>query len=152
MNHFFIKSLAVDRYLINRKLFTLVHCNGPSMLPTIYLFGDIVLAETISHRIGKVGTGDIVLIRSPWKPRVLLTKRVKGMEGDSVTYVIDPKNSDETNTVVIPKGHIWIEGDNIYRSKDSRVFGAVPYGLLCGRIFWRVWPPHRFGPLERKEK
>ncbi|XP_065873281.1 mitochondrial ATP-independent inner membrane protease subunit 1b-like [Euphorbia lathyris] len=149
MNHFFIKSLAVDRYLINRKLFTLAYCYGPCMVPTINLSGEYFLAEKISHRIGKVRTGDIVLIRSPTEK---ITKRVKGMEGDSVTYVIDPNNSDETNTVVIPKGHVWVEGDNIYNSKDSRVFGPVPYGLLCGRIFWRLWPPHRVGPMGRKEK
>ncbi|XP_065876591.1 mitochondrial ATP-independent inner membrane protease subunit 1b-like isoform X2 [Euphorbia lathyris] len=158
MNQFFKKSLAVEAahvvnlfcslHITSTYLYSLAYCYGPSMLPTINLYGDLFLAEKISSRTGKVGTGDIVLIRSPLNPRAVVTKRVKGVEGDSVTYVIDPKNSDETNTVVIPKGHIWIEGDNIYNSRDSRDFGAVPYGLLCGRIFWRVWPPKRFGPLE----
>lgn len=31
-----------------------------------------------------------------------------------------------------------MEGDNIYGSTDSRNFGPVPYGLLQGRVFWRV--------------
>lgn len=33
---------------------------------------------------------------------------------------------------------MWIEGDNIYDSNDSRKFGSVPYGLVYGRVFWRV--------------
>ncbi|KAF7803190.1 mitochondrial inner membrane protease subunit 1 [Senna tora] len=70
-----------------------------------------------------------------------------GLEGDSITYVVDPKTSDECKTTVLPKGHIWIEGDNIYDSTDSRKFGPVPYGLLCGKAFWKVWPPKTFGRL-----
>ncbi|KAG9145656.1 hypothetical protein Leryth_018704 [Lithospermum erythrorhizon] len=49
---------------------------------------------------------------------------------------------------VVPKGHIWIEGDNKYNSSDSRNFGPVPYGLLEGRLFWKVWPLKEFGSLD----
>lgn len=38
----------------------------------------------------------------------------------------------------VPRGNIWIQGDNIYNSRDSRTFGAVPYGLVEGKLFWRV--------------
>ncbi|XP_022926356.1 mitochondrial inner membrane protease subunit 1-like isoform X2 [Cucurbita moschata] len=80
-----------------------------------------------------------------------MAKRLMGMEGDSVTYVVDPKNNDWCETVVVPKGHVWIEGDNMYDSKDSRYFGAVPYGLLQGKVFWRLWPPKSLGPLEKRK-
>ncbi|WCJ38935.1 Peptidase S24/S26A/S26B/S26C family protein [Euphorbia peplus] len=143
---FFCSLHVIDTYL-----FTLALTTGPSMLPTINITGDICLADRISPRTGKVGTGDIVLVCSPLDPKNIVTKRVKGVEGDSVTYLIDPKNSDETNTVVIPKGHIWVQGDNIYNSRDSITFGPVPYGLLRGKVFWRVWPPTHFGPLRRNE-
>ncbi|XP_050235220.1 mitochondrial inner membrane protease subunit 1-like [Mercurialis annua] len=123
---------------------------GPSMLPTLNLTGDLILAEKISHRIGKVGPGDIVLVRSPVNPRRIVTKRVMGVGGDSITYVVDPRNSDRSNTVRVPMGHIWIEGDNVYDSHDSRKFGAVPYGLLQAKVFLRVWPPKDFGPLVQK--
>ena len=46
-----------------------VQVYGPSMLPTLNLTGDVVLAEHVSHRIGKVGRGDLVLVRSPVDPR-----------------------------------------------------------------------------------
>lgn len=74
---------------------------GPSMLPTINLYGNLLLAERISTRLGKVGPGDVVLVRSPENPRQIVTKRVKGGEGDSVTYLVNPKNSDEEKTVIV---------------------------------------------------
>jgi inner membrane protease subunit 1 len=35
------------------------------------------------------------------EPRKIMTKRVIGVEGDSVTYVVEPKNSDRTETIVV---------------------------------------------------
>lgn len=74
---------------------------GPSMLPTFNLTGDLFLADRLSTRFGKVGRGDVVLVRSPEDPRKVVAKRLLGMEGDSVTYVVDPKNSDRSETVVV---------------------------------------------------
>ncbi|KAJ6305293.1 hypothetical protein OIU78_020765 [Salix suchowensis] len=124
-------------HVINTHVFTVASLYGPSMLPTFNLTGDWALAERFSHKLGKVGAGDIVILKSPVEPRKIMTKRVMGVEGDSVTYVVEPKNSDRTETIVVPKGHIWVEGDNIYNSKDSRNFGAVPYGLLRGKMLWK---------------
>ncbi|XP_023518168.1 mitochondrial inner membrane protease subunit 1-like [Cucurbita pepo subsp. pepo] len=89
--------------------------------------------EPKKHWPEQVGVGDIVLVRSPENPRKVMAKRLMGMVGDSVTHVVDPKNNDWCETVVVPKGHVWIEGDNMYDPKDSRYFGAVPYGLLQGK-------------------
>ncbi|KAK6150053.1 hypothetical protein DH2020_017578 [Rehmannia glutinosa] len=113
------------------------------MFPT-FKDGNIVLTERITSRSGRVGSGDVVLIRSPDNPRKVVAKRVKGIEGDEVSYVLDPKNSDEQKTVVVPKGHVWIEGDNIQNSYDSRQLGPVPYALVQSRIFFVVWPPKDF--------
>ncbi|GAB4828637.1 hypothetical protein Ancab_018302 [Ancistrocladus abbreviatus] len=128
-------------------IFNIAFVSGASMLPTISMTGDVVLVDHISTRRGKVRRGDIILIRSPENPRKIVTKRLIGIEGDRVTFVIDPKNSDKCENITVPKGHVWLQGDNIYESRDSRCFGAVPYGLLQGRVFWRVWPPKDFGSL-----
>ena len=79
----------------------MVQTNGPSMLPALGLNANILLADKISTRLGKVGVGDIVVVRSPRNPRNYMTKRLVGMEGDSVTYVVDPQISDRTETVVV---------------------------------------------------
>ncbi|PPS04750.1 hypothetical protein GOBAR_AA15903 [Gossypium barbadense] len=106
----------------------------------------------ISTRTGKLRPGDVVFFRSPENPRRVVCKRLVGMEGDQVTYVVDPKNSDKCNTIVVPKGHVWVEGDNIYNTKDSRNFGAVPYGLVEGKAFWTLLPRRDFGSLAPKPK
>lgn len=64
---------------------------GPSMLPTIDLTTNVFLAEKISTRFGKVAPGDIVFLRNPQDPRRHMTKRVVGLEGDSVTYITNPE-------------------------------------------------------------
>ncbi|GMY33473.1 birch protein [Fagus crenata] len=139
---------ALDRTAIVANFLCLLHvtsnylCSptlvyGPSMLPTLNLTGDVLLAEHVSPRLGKAGPGDVVLLRSPVDPRRTLTKRVVGMEGDTVTFFVDPMRTDTCQTVVVPKGHVWIQGDNMYASSDSRHFGPVPYGLIQGKVFFR---------------
>ncbi|XP_073156943.1 mitochondrial ATP-independent inner membrane protease subunit 1a [Henckelia pumila] len=126
---------------------TLVY--GPSMLPTLNFIGDVLLVEKMSHLLGKVGPGDIVVVRSPENPRKRITKRIVGVAGDTVSFLVDPGDSDRTHSLVVPKGHVWIQGDNIYASKDSRQLGPIPRGLILGKVFCRVWPPEEFGPLSQ---
>ena len=38
----------------------------------------------------------------------------------------------------IPKGHVWLQGDNLANSIDSRNYGAVPEATLKGRVLARV--------------
>ncbi|XP_061362316.1 mitochondrial ATP-independent inner membrane protease subunit 1b-like isoform X2 [Gastrolobium bilobum] len=137
-------------HITNTYLITPVQTYGPSMLPTIDLTANVFFAESISTRSGKVTRGDIIVLRSPQNPRKFITKRVVGMEGDSITYISSTENSDKHETVLIPKGHIWVQGDNMYNTIDSRNFGPVPYGLIQSRIFWRVWPLTKFGPFWKK--
>ncbi|XP_057544282.1 mitochondrial ATP-independent inner membrane protease subunit 1b-like [Amaranthus tricolor] len=123
------------------------YATGPSMLPTLNIEGDALLIDRISPRFRKVIPGDVVIVCSPENPRKLVTKRLIAKEDDSVTFLVDPKNSDKCKTVVVPKGHVWVQGDNIYASRDSRDFGPVPYGLIYGKVFWRIWPVKHFGRL-----
>ncbi|XP_024012166.1 mitochondrial inner membrane protease subunit 1 isoform X2 [Eutrema salsugineum] len=119
----------------------------PSMLPTLNLSGDVILAEHLSHRLGRIGLGDVVLVRSPMDPKRMVTKRVLGLEGHRLSFSADPLVGDGSVNVVVPKGHVWIQGDNLYASTDSRHFGPVPYNLIEGKALLRVWPPECFGSL-----
>ncbi|GAU49873.1 hypothetical protein TSUD_366290 [Trifolium subterraneum] len=136
---------VADNYLINP-----VITYGPSMLPTIDATPTIFLTERISTRFGKLAQGDIVVLRLPHNPRQAVAKRLVGLEGDKITYVSSPENSDKLETVVVPKGHVWVEGDNKYNSNDSRSFGPVPYGLIENKLFWRVSPLKDFGSFWKK--
>lgn len=42
--------------------------------------------------------------------------------------------------IYVPKGMVWLEGDNSENSADSRIYGPVPLGLIQSRVFCKVWP------------
>lgn len=62
-------------------------------------------------------------------------KRVRAKAGDIVYYV---SKNGAPNVVRIPMGHVWLLGDNASNSNDSRYYGAVPLGLLQGRVFAKI--------------
>lgn len=47
---------------------------------------------------------------------------------------------DHKRTLVVPEGHVWLEGDNPLVCVDSRHYGPVQVSLLEGRLFWRLFP------------
>ncbi|KXJ80152.1 mitochondrial inner membrane protease subunit 1 [Aedes albopictus] len=51
-----------------------------------------------------------------------------------------PHPEIRTSIVTVPRGHLWIEGDNVQNSSDSRNYGPVPIGLVKSRAICRVWP------------
>lgn len=38
----------------------------------------------------------------------------------------------------VPRGYVWVVGDNLSNSTDSRRYGPVPLGLIRGKIIARV--------------
>jgi signal peptidase I len=43
-------------------------------------------------------------------------------------------------TIVVPQGHVWVEGDCPAMSIDSRQFGPIPLKWLKGKVVSRLWP------------
>ncbi|MBN3326074.1 IMP1L protease, partial [Atractosteus spatula] len=123
----------------------LVACSGPSMEPTIQDY-DVVFSERLSRHFYRIEKGDIVISKSPFDPKMNICKRVIGLEGDKVC-TSGPSDVFKTHTYV-PKGHVWLEGDNHRNSTDSRSYGPVPYALIRGRVCLKLWPPHNFGTLK----
>ncbi|KAG7583404.1 Peptidase S24/S26A/S26B/S26C [Arabidopsis suecica] len=143
----FITKLYCFLHVTTNYLGFMAYAYGPSMTPTLHPSGNVLLAERMSKRYQKPSRGDIVVIRSPENPNKTPIKRVVGIEGDCISFVIDPVKSDKYQTIVVPKGHVFVQGDYTHNSRDSRNFGPVPYGLIQGRVLWRVWPFQDFGPL-----
>ncbi|KAI5063205.1 hypothetical protein GOP47_0021752 [Adiantum capillus-veneris] len=118
---------------------------GPSMFPTFNATDDIVLVERFSTRFQKVKAGDIVMAVSPEDPALVVCKRLLAVEGDNFTVLPEPLSEDVAKQVLIPKGHVWLQGDNPSNSRDSRHYGPVPYALLQGKVCLRIWPPFYWG-------
>ncbi|KAJ6665116.1 hypothetical protein lerEdw1_005347 [Lerista edwardsae] len=113
----------------------IVVCSGPSMEPTIQN-SDIVFSETLSCHFYSIQKGDIVIAKNPSDPKSNICKRVMGLEGDKIC-TSSPSDFHKIHSYV-PKGHVWLEGDNLRNSTDSRCYGPVPYGLIKGRICFKV--------------
>ena len=144
-------------------------CVGPSMLPTLEARGDIVLAESLSVRTGRLRVGDVVVARSPTNARHTVCKRVLGLGGDFVevgtpsppSSPSSPSSSGRSGGtlpghpggggIVVPKGHAWLQGDNHLNPTDSRSYGPVPVALVRARVYFRAWPPSRAGRVARGE-
>lgn len=89
----------------------------------------------------------------------ILIKRVVGLPGETVQahdghVFIDgrqlfepylPKGlaTETFGPTTVPKGSLWVMGDNRGNSADSRVFGPIETKSVVGRAAVRVWPPWR---------
>ena len=47
--------------------------------------------------------------------------------------------------VPVPRGQIWIEGDNHRASNDSTNFGPVSAALVEAVVCFKLWPPSEAG-------
>lgn len=108
--------------------------------------------------------GDVVFAINPIDPRFTVCKRVVGLEGDLVEIEVrrggkrkwidedaddddevmrslDPmvaRRRGEEKWVKVPKGHVWLAGDNMANSTDSRTYGPVPHAMIKGKVIARV--------------
>ncbi len=146
-----------------------------SMESTLHV-GDRVLVNKWSYRLHGVHRGDVVVFTRPKDEPASnvndLIKRVIGLPGDTVTIannhvyinnqqLNEPYLDPGTVSVAvqgkwactpeapckIPKGQLWVMGDNRTDSEDSRYFGTIPESSVVGRAFFRIWPLNRLGSL-----
>ncbi|CAG2179649.1 unnamed protein product [Oppiella nova] len=120
-------------------------CSGSSMEPTLS-DKDIILTERYSSVfIKSYNRGDVVVARCPANPNTLICKRVAAIAGDSVRHGF-------LSQQVIPRGHVWLTGDNTNYSTDSRDWGPIPIGLIVGKAVLKIWPFEDFQILDTKPK
>lgn len=109
------------------------------MLPTIDMKGEIVIEDRLSYWLNpQLSRGELVVLQAPHRPEGVICKRIIGLPGDIVCVDPTGKYAPSTEHVIIPKGHVWIAGDNADNSVDSRIHGPVSISLIQGRLLARV--------------
>ena len=145
---YFLKALSAA-YMCRECFCELTVCVGPSMMPTFNPSGDVALVERMVSctiiRQRPIQKGDVVIAKSIQNPRQSVCKRVLGLEG----YVVCIEG--DGRCVHIPKGHVWLQGDNALNSTDSRHYGPVPYATLQGRVVTKVYPTLSWKDLSRHD-
>lgn len=125
--------------------------DGNSMHPTLES-GERMLVNKMEVEYNR---GDIVVFKRHLNEH--LVKRVIGIGGDKVQIVngvvfvngerlaeryiekIDPA-FDSLNEVIVPKGYLFVMGDNRKYSFDSRELGFVNAFTVVGEVEYVFWP------------
>ena len=150
-----------------------------SMLPTLQE-NNYVLLSRQAYRFGEPQRGQIVVfpVKDEFGDKELYIKRVIGLPGDRIKIennevYINGQKEDQSFTedgytpyygadddeesvgevldLTVPKGELFVMGDNRVVSQDSRVIGTVAISKVTGVAFFRLWPFNEFGKLERYE-
>lgn len=119
------QALALFVFLIiaflYQSFFTLSVVRGKSMEPTFH-DGQVVLVGKGGLLFGPLERGDVVVFTRNGE---LLVKRVVALP-----YETAP---DGTR---VPANHIYVVGDNLEVSEDSRTFGPIPLNSVIGKVLY----------------
>lgn len=129
---------------------------GISMMPTIpnsHKSRPWILYSSLHRRGRNIKVGDVIIYTSPLFPEAGC-KRVIGMPGDFVSVITPGRREGDGEAVDsdgkwasvreqmirVPEGHCWVAGDNLEWSRDSRLFGPLPLGLVQSKVLAVVLP------------
>jgi signal peptidase I len=149
-------------------LFRIVNVSGPSMLPNLKS-GDRVVLFSCFY---KPQRSDVVVITHTAKLNEPIIKRVIALENqvvdidfkkgivsvdgvalDESAYIkngITTQSSDYTYPLTVPKGQVFVLGDNRTVSNDSRFsdIGMIDERYILGKAEFVVFPFNRFGIIK----
>jgi signal peptidase I len=164
---FGINSASED--IIKRELLGIKAYKIPSgaMIPTL-LIGDHIIVNLNAYRNDVPQKGDIIVFKYPEDPSREFIKRIVATEDDILeskdkiihingtpineTFVQhvdkiikyggnDPR--DNFGPFTIPKGKVFVIGDNRDQSYDSRYWGYVDNNQITGKALYLYWSQHR---------
>lgn len=139
-----------------------------SMQPTLYE-NNYLLVNKQAYKFGDEKRGDIIVFHSDIEDengaKKLLIKRIIGLPGDIITVkdekvYINGKEQDEVYTkehittgevdnLKVPKGKLFVMGDNRRVSIDSRSeeVGCISEDQVMGKAFLRLYPFNEIGSI-----
>jgi signal peptidase I len=111
----------------------------------------------------RIGNALKALLGFPTGGREDLIKRVMAVGGDRIEghdgrvfdnghkvaepYLTPGVTTSDFGPVTVPRGELFVMGDNREHSGDSRSFGPISAGKVIGRAFTVIWPPEHFSGL-----
>ena len=95
------------------------------MVPTLLPGDRVIVLRGLGPLRPTIRVGDLVAVMDPRDNGRIMVKRVAEPAGSGVT----------------------VQGDNEAASTDSRHFGPVDPGAICGRVIYRYHPEGRRGRL-----
>jgi signal peptidase I len=165
---FLLGVYPVPDYFMHRSLrhFGAFRIDSGSMCPTL-CEGDRIVAARDAFNLRPPGRGELLLFDFN-HTGTIYTKRVIGIPGDAVargpanTILINnvtlafpqPCGKGENfaalaaegpafDAVKVPKGSLFVIGDNLDNSYDSRFFGSVTLDEVRGKPLFIYWSPNR---------
>ena len=142
--------------------------DGDSMLDTMHENDRYIL----SNLFYTPKQGDIIVFApdesQQSEDEKLWVKRVIATEGqkvyinpeDNCVYIDDVKYEEpyitqptylgpiKDNPITVPKGQIFVMGDNRGISKDSRYIGCIDTRRIIGHVLFRVYPFNKIGTVQ----
>lgn len=137
---------------------------GESMVPTLEN-KDYLVINRQAYKFGEPERGDIVVFpheESTGEDRLYI-KRVVALPGDHLvikngsvyrngtklteSYIQSGAVTEGDIDYVIPKGEIFVMGDNRENSSDSRYFGTVSIEDVTGEVVVRLLPFSKIGTV-----
>lgn len=138
-------------FFFSRVVVTAMEVKGSSMSPTL-VSGDMVILNRFANLTRVPQRGELVVLKDP-ENGDLVVKRVIGLPEESVQmsldhayvngqllpepYLIQARKQTVASlgrSVVVPKGHFFVLGDNRNNSVDSRAFGTVARENIIGIV------------------
>ena len=148
--------------ILTSQLYTV---RGTSMTPA-FQRGDRVLVSRTTYRGEAPARGDAVIVLDPRDGSRRYLKRVVGLPGEEVRLfdgmlIVQDRWVEEPYLEGLPSSvgladRVWtltgdeylVLGDNRAHSTDSREFGPTSRGLIVGKVWFRCWPPRRWGRVD----
>ncbi|EST10383.1 signal peptidase I [Sporolactobacillus laevolacticus] len=177
-----IKAVAIAiliALLVRNFIFSNYIVRGESMMPTLQ-DGNRLIVNKIGYEIGNPHRFDIIVFHATKTDDYV--KRVIGLPGDTISYNNDqlyvngkavaepylqqykdalPKGQQltdnfslqsKTGKLRVPKGELWVMGDNRQNSEDSRYFGFIQEKSVVGKVAVRYWPFDKWAVLQIASK
>lgn len=167
-----IKALAIAgilAFVIRSYIFAPFLVDGSSMMPTLEHRERLIVNKFVNY-LHTPQAGEIIVFHAEAEKDYI--KRVIATEGQTVAmrndvlyidgkekeepylnqYKADARSkgmvlTDDFGPIEVPKGHIFVMGDNRQNSTDSRFIGPVEVDEVVGRADLIIWPLSNFKVL-----